>query len=215
MIRVSSGAINTGRMKDRIKGTIKVKWRELEWFQPEALKTPDSIGKLKTSLKKNGMLDAFKIWRRGKRMLILDGHYRQKAMLELEAEGEPIPDEFTANILDIKNEREAKKVVMACNSHYARVNGDAMLDFIGDDFSFGELSAEFEIPGFDWGFTLDRDEGDSAGASPWSRVGEAGDGVMFSFGEVQARLPEETADLFAQKVTRENLHEWIIKALNT
>lgn len=164
-------------MKDKVKSAIKVKWRDLEWFQPEDFKRPDNIGKLKASLKKNGMYDAFKIWRRGGKLLILDGHIRQMCMKELEAEGEPIPDEFTGLVLDIKNEREAKKVVLACNSHYAAITRDGLADFIGDDFGLEELTAEFEIPGLDFSDVFDDDEieEDEIPAPPKKPITKLGD----------------------------------------
>ena len=56
---------------------------------------------------------------------------------------------------------------------------------------------------------IDRPDGDRAGASPWDRVGQAGDGVMFSFGAIQRRLSVDLYDLFARTVGPNNLEEWL------
>lgn len=62
-------------------------------------------------------------------------------------------------------------------------------------------------------FHIDRPDGDASGASPWARVGDAGDGVMFSFGTIQRRLPTELFEAFSQCVGADNLEEWLREAI--
>jgi hypothetical protein len=62
-------------------------------------------------------------------------------------------------------------------------------------------------------YHVDRPEGDAAGASPWDRVGDAADGVMFSFGTVQRRLPTELFEAFSQSVGVDNLEVWLRESL--
>jgi hypothetical protein len=62
-------------------------------------------------------------------------------------------------------------------------------------------------------FHIDRPEGNAAGASPWDRVGDAADGVMFSFGTVQIRLPTELFEAFSQSVNVDNLEEWLRESI--
>ena len=60
---------------------------------------------------------------------------------------------------------------------------------------------------------IDRPEGEKAGASPWDRVGDASEGIMFSFGTVQRRLPVELFEAFSQSVGPDNLEEWLRETL--
>jgi hypothetical protein len=60
---------------------------------------------------------------------------------------------------------------------------------------------------------IDRPDGDNAGASPWDRVGDASEGVMFSFGTVQRRLPVELFEAFSQSVRPDNLEAWLRESL--
>jgi hypothetical protein len=62
-------------------------------------------------------------------------------------------------------------------------------------------------------FHIDRPDGNAAGASPWDRVGDAADGVMFSFGTVQLRLPTELFEAFSQSVGVDNLEEWLRESI--
>jgi hypothetical protein len=62
-------------------------------------------------------------------------------------------------------------------------------------------------------FHIDRPDGNAAGASPWDRVGDAADGVMFSFGTVQLRLPTELFEAFSQSVGADNLEEWLRESI--
>ena len=63
-------------------------------------------------------------------------------------------------------------------------------------------------------FHVDRPEGDAAGSSPWDRVGDAADGVMFSFGTIQRRVPTELFEAFSQSVGADNLEAWLREAIS-
>lgn len=132
-------------IKNKILKSEPIKWRETEWFQPEGLKktTPALINKLKLSLKKNGFASPFYIWQKNGKNFIIDGCYRKKALDELDSEGVEIPDELPANYLNIKNKKEAKKLVLAFNSHYAELDKKATFEFISD-LDFNEIKLEFE-----------------------------------------------------------------------
>jgi hypothetical protein len=52
-------------------------------------------------------------------------------------------------------------------------------------------------------------DGDRAGASPWDRVGDASDGVMFSFGEIQCRLPVALYEKFKHACPLSEIPAWI------
>jgi len=97
---------------------------------------------------------------------------------------------------------------------------------IKDNSGFGEwdwdvLANEWDdLPLDDWGVdtfnsqaVIERPSGDAAGASPWDRVGDASEGVMFSFGAVQKRLPTELFEAFSQSVGVDNLEAWLRESL--
>lgn len=59
---------------------------------------------------------------------------------------------------------------------------------------------------------------DRAGASPWDRVGDAAEGVMFSFGDLHCRLPVECYERFKAASPESEIASWvegIIRACST
>jgi hypothetical protein len=56
---------------------------------------------------------------------------------------------------------------------------------------------------------IENDGDGKSGSSPWDQVGDAADGVMFSFGAVQKRMPVHLYESFCSKVDKENVEEWI------
>ncbi len=140
-----SEKIIPGTVADLIVKTEKLPWKKLVPYQPETLKktTPERMAKLRRSLLKNGFASPFHVWQRGKKIYLIDGHHRQKAMLELEAQGHSIPEALPCNFLKIRSEEVAKKLVLAFNSHYADLDPGGVLDFIkGMDIE--DIQMEFE-----------------------------------------------------------------------
>lgn len=67
----------------------------------------ESLAKLKNSLKRNDFIQPFNVWEdKKKKLWILDGVHRFKAMNELEKDGMKIPDLLPANLVlsEIENE---------------------------------------------------------------------------------------------------------------
>jgi len=79
-----------------------------------------------------------------------------------------------------------------------------------------------DLPLADWGLDLPEDwitrpeDGDKAGASPWDRVGDALEGIMLSFGEVQARLPIDLYQRFEAVAPKDKdeLAAWLRNKIN-
>lgn len=136
------------KIKNRILKTEFVKWRDLEWFQPKELKSLDEneTEKLKNSLTKNDFIQPFNIWQKGKKLLILDGHHRQLVMKVLEDEGHIFPDLLPANFINVKNEKEAKKLVLLYSSQYAKIIKSELELFIED---IDSIIDDVEIPFID------------------------------------------------------------------
>lgn len=143
-------------IKNKILKTELVEWRNLKWFQPVDFKhaRKENIDKLKNSLIKNGFSQPFAIWQKENDLWILDGHYRKMAFDLLEKDNIEIPGLLPANFIDCKNEREAKKIVLIYNSHYARINKDEIFNFT-NDLDLKELSLEIELPNIDLALMID------------------------------------------------------------
>lgn len=95
-----------------------------------------------------------------------------------------------------------------------------MLKLELDDIDFGELHefniddfGEFDLTDVD-GETLGENNGNGkSGGSPWDQVGDASDGIMFSFGAVQKRFSKEIYESFLEKVGFEKVEGWILENL--
>jgi DNA modification methylase len=139
-------------MKDLILETKKIDWHKLKPYQPENFKktTPVLMAKLKNSILKNGLSAPFYVWKKGKDFLIIDGHHRLDALKELETEGKAIA-QASATFLNIKNDTEAKKIILAFNSHYAKITQNGFDDFIAD-LNIKEIELSFEPFNLNWKF---------------------------------------------------------------
>lgn len=133
-------------MENRIIKQGLVEWKKCKWLQPDDLKrqTKEQAEKLKKSLVENGFSSPFFIWENGKSTYILDGHHREKALNELDAEGEKIPSKLPAVWVRAKNQNEAKKLILAYSSEYAKISRAGLENFI-DGFDLGELQDMFTI----------------------------------------------------------------------
>jgi hypothetical protein len=144
------------KVVNKIVDTKLLAWKSLEWFQPVDFKLhrKENIEKLKKSLINNGFSQPFTVWKKDDKLLILDGHYRKMAFDQLDAEGISIPELLPCNLIDCKNEKEAKKVVLIYNSHYARINKDEIFNFT-NGMDLKELSFEIELPNIDFASMID------------------------------------------------------------
>ena len=130
-----------------------VKWRELKWLQSSKLKEPGSKGldKLKNSLKENGFVQPFNVWQDAKGVVwILDGHHREKALKQLEAEGYEIPEMLPANFIDCADRKAAAKMVLVYSSIYAKITNDGLGEFLDDfELDITNILDEIDLPGLD------------------------------------------------------------------
>lgn len=132
-------------LKNKIIKQELVRWKDLIPFQPENLKktTPALMQKLKANMRNNGFVSPFFVWQKGKNKYIIDGHHRQRALNELDANSTNVPQELPGIFLKIKDEKEAKKYLLAFNSHYAKIDREEFGIFI-EDLDFEEVKTEFE-----------------------------------------------------------------------
>jgi site-specific DNA-methyltransferase (adenine-specific) len=140
---------------------------------------------------------------------VVVGHTRLKAAIKLGMKTVPV------HVASGLTPAQARAYRIADNSAGSR-----------SEWDFGALKEELaELPDFnvsDFGIDLqlmedskpiERPQGDAAGASPWDRVGDASDGIMFSFGTVQRRLPQELFEAFSQSVDPDKLEEWLRESI--
>ena len=130
-----------------------VPWRELKWLQSSKLKDLGTKGieKLKNSLKENNFVQPFNVWQDGKGVVwILDGHHREKALKQLEAEGYEIPELLPANFVECADRKDAGKMVLVYSSIYAKITNDGLGEFLDDfELDLSNLVNEIDLPGID------------------------------------------------------------------
>jgi DNA modification methylase len=144
---------NIDTIKNKILKYGTVAWRDVKPLQSADLKkyTPGQIKKLKASIIANGFTAPMYIWENLKgEMILLDGFHRIIAFKELESiDGVSIPEKIPALFIDCKDKKDAKKVLLILNSHYAEIQKEGLWDFI-DGLDFEDLVAEIDIPGMDF-----------------------------------------------------------------
>ena len=135
-----------------------VNWKSLKWLQSSKLKDigEHGITKLKNSLKENNFVQPFNVWEDSKGVIwILDGHHREKALTQLEAEGYEIPEMLPANFIECSDKKAAAKMVLLYSSIYAKITNEGLGEFLDDfDLDISNLINEIDLPGLDLADTL-------------------------------------------------------------
>ena len=157
-----------------------VNWHTLEWLQPEDFKEINSevFQKLKNSLVSNNFIQPFNVWMDPgtDKIWILDGHLRQRAMKELITEGYDIPNRLPANFIKCKNMKEAVKLVLIYNSHYARITEEGLKNFLKiNDLVFADLANEIELTDINADLLHFHDEIDEMPPIPKKAISQIGD----------------------------------------
>jgi hypothetical protein len=139
------------------------------------------------------------------RSVILGGNMRYRAC---QANGmKEIPASWVHRLVGLTVEQKRRFIIMD-----NRAFGDDDMDLLANEWDMDELIAagwtDDDLTG-----PINRPEGEAAGSSPWDRVGDACEGVMFSFGTVQRRLPVELFEAFSQAVGSDNLEVWLREAI--
>ena len=135
----------------RVLKTELINWREAQWFQNEALKqlSPEAMERLKASLQANQFIMPFHVWQEGETIWILDGHHRQLALNQLQAEGVSIPDELPATFIECADSKEAAKFVLIYSSIYAKIQNAGLDEFLKlHEIDLDEFKLELDLPDF-------------------------------------------------------------------
>ena len=126
----------SSQIKNQIDRYGAVAWRTVKPLQSGDFKkySPEQITKLKTSIRKNGFTTPLFIWEKSdSEKILLDGFHRLIAFRELiEIDGVDVPENVPALFVKCENQREAKKILLILNSHYAEIQKDSLYDFVSD-----------------------------------------------------------------------------------
>lgn len=143
--------MNEPTINSKIIETKPVKWRELQFIQQENFKEwiADGDTKLIQSLLKYQFIDPFKVWRDGETIYCLDGKHRYLDLLEIEKQGNKVPDELPATFMQCRDIKEAAELVLVYSSAYAKITQQGLFDFVTNfKLDIPELNDIISIPEF-------------------------------------------------------------------
>lgn len=101
-------------------------------FQGELKERDENdVAKIVKSIRKHGYSFPFFVWKHDGINHVLDGHGRLKALQQMVASGEHLP-ELPVVFVDCKNEADAKELLLKLNSQYGRMTPESVRDFLGD-----------------------------------------------------------------------------------
>ena len=108
------------------KDTLKIE--EMSEFQGKLKhRSPRQVQELAESLKKEGLIMPFVIWKHDGKNLLLDGHGRYRAIKYIiaeqnESDGQKIKEQaFPVIYIEAENEEEAKKALLQISSRYGNI----------------------------------------------------------------------------------------------
>jgi hypothetical protein len=167
----------------------KVKVKDLLPIQGEFKElSKKSFEKLKNSISKNGFIQPFFIWENEGNKYILDGHQRQKAIIDLYGNVE-----VDCLEIDAKNELEAKKLCIFYASSYATFDKESFMNF-ADGLTFDEIE-DFSFPGLSFSendFLEDTENDDEIPETEQNELGvELGD--IYTLGDHRLMCGDSTS----------------------
>ncbi len=113
-------------------GSDYVDIEKMSWFQGKLKTISDKkFSDLKESIKKNGIVSPFYIWKHDGKVDLSDGHHRYMALGELKKEGYAVPKMPICEIL-AKDKKEAAEMILIHNARYAKMNEESFSDFMID-----------------------------------------------------------------------------------
>ncbi len=139
-----------GTMRNRILGIAELELEALENFQG-GLKRLDAkeYEKLRLSILRLGFAFPVLVWESPTGNKILDGHQRVFTLKKMRDEEEFQVGKIPVVWIQADDETEAKKLVLAASSHYAKTTEEGLADFLIDFPDLDELPSMIELPEFD------------------------------------------------------------------
>jgi DNA modification methylase len=134
---------------NKTKSCQSIPWQELKGYEFNGLKEADGrdVTKLKASIVNDGFIFPMFIWAGHK--FVIDGAGRDKALMELEAEGYEIEGIPVVEI-EAENKRMAKLLTLQASSRYGGVTKESY-----EDFTLDMELVDFDLARFDLGVDFD------------------------------------------------------------
>lgn len=102
-------------------------------------RTDDDYNKIIKSINKYGFAFPFFVWQHDGVNHVLDGHGRLGALQRMTAAGESVPD-LPVVYVNVKNEADAKNLLLRLNSTYGEMTAESVRDFIKElEIAFDDL----------------------------------------------------------------------------
>lgn len=128
-----------------------LKLDDLQDFQGHLkIRNDDDYKKIIKSIEKHGFSFPFFVWKHDDKNLVLDGHGRLRALQIMRDNGISI-DEVPVVYVDVKNEKEAKDLLLRLNSQYGKMTKQSVSEFIGQDFDLN--LDDYQLPAFNLDFS--------------------------------------------------------------
>lgn len=140
-------------IESRIIKTVPIKWRELEFLQPENFKEWIEKGdiKLTNSILKYQFIDPFKVWEHEGKLYCLDGRHRFMDLNFISnTPGSNVPELLPATFINCENMQEAAELVLVYSSAYAKITEQGLEDFTANfNLNLPELENLINLPSFE------------------------------------------------------------------
>jgi hypothetical protein len=119
------------RIINKTRSCQTIPWAELKGYEFNTLKQAEGrdVSKLKNAIVNDGFIFPLFIW--AGHHFVIDGAGRDKALLELEAEGYEI-DDIPVVEIQADNKRQAKMLTLQASSRFGEITKESYEDFIFD-----------------------------------------------------------------------------------
>ena len=105
--------------------------------------------KLKKSILRYGISFPFFLWKNRGKLKVLDGHQRERVLIQMRDEGYQIP-KLPAEFIEAKNEKEAKEKILLLSSQYGKLTEETLHQFIVEaELDFPDIKEVLSLPEID------------------------------------------------------------------
>ena len=137
-------------IKITCQGAALIDLDKITFFQENLKSLSDNnFQKLKNSIIRYGISFPFYVWKRNGKFNCIDGHQRQRVLLEMRKENYKIPP-LPVDWIDAKDEKEAKEKILLATSQYGEMDGESLNNFLMESgLEFPELKNLIALPEID------------------------------------------------------------------
>lgn len=139
--------MGSGSIQIKCKGADALYIDQIEPFQGNLKDlSEENYKKLKKEILELGFSEPVSVWAHNNKFLLLNGHQRHRALLQMKKEGFEIP-KIPVSFVEAKDIKEAKKKVLALTSQYGEITKQGLYEFMNEaEISMPELSDSFRFP---------------------------------------------------------------------